>query len=67
MVSDPFGSDHLPMVMALESAVSAVPKPTCRINTREVSWSAFQERLEVELPRLYEVIGCRHPYGGCVR
>ena len=45
------------MVLALESAVSAVPNPTCRINTREVSWSVSHERLEVELPRLYESPG----------
>ena len=57
MVSDPFDSDHLPVVLVLESAVSAVPKPTCRINTREVFWSVFHERLEVELPRLYKSLG----------
>ena len=54
MVADPFGSDHLPVVLELESAVFAVPKPTCRINTREVSWARFHEHLEVELPSLYE-------------
>ena len=39
VVSDPFGSNHLPVVMALEMAVSAVSKPTCRIIIREVSWA----------------------------
>ena len=48
MVSDPFGSDHLPVVLALESVVSAVPKPTSRVNTRELYWSAFHERLEAD-------------------
>ena len=61
MVSDPFGSYNLPVVLALESTVSAVPKPTCRNNTREVSWSALHKRLEVELPRLYESLDAGIP------
>ena len=57
VVSDPCGSDHLPVVLTLGSAVSAVPRPSCRINTREVSWSAFHERLDAELPRLRGSLG----------
>ena len=54
MVVDPFGSVHLPVMLELQSAVSTVPKPTCRINTKEVSWTRFHECLEVELLRLCE-------------
>ena len=54
MVARPFGSDHRSVVLELELTVSAVPKPTCCINTKEVSWAEFQERLEVELPCLCE-------------
>ena len=61
MVAAPFGSDHFPMVLKFESAVSAVPKPTCRIDTREVSWARFHEPLEVELPSLCESLKSRVP------
>ena len=54
MVADPFGSDHLPVVLELASAISTVPRPSCRINIREVHWTKFHERIEGELPRLHE-------------
>ena len=54
VVADPFGSDHLPLVLELASAVTAVPKPSCRINIKEVQWTEFHERIEGELPRLNE-------------
>ena len=52
VIADPFGSDHLPVVLELETAVSAASRPTCRINTEDVSWARFHGHLEADLPRL---------------
>ena len=52
VIDDPFGSDHLPVVLELVSAVSAVSRRTNRINTGDVSWARFHEHLEADLPRL---------------
>ena len=52
VIDDPFGSDHLPVVLELETAVSAMSRPTCRINTGDMTWARFHELLEADLPRL---------------
>ena len=54
VISDPFGSDHLPVVLELSSSIAAVPRLSCRINIREVQWSKFHQEVEGRLPRLYE-------------
>ena len=45
VIDDPYGSDHLPVVLALETGVSAEPRPTSRINIGDVTWSRFHELL----------------------
>ena len=57
VIADPFGSDHLPVVLELETAVSSVLKPTRRINTGDVSWARFHEYLEADLPKLRGSLG----------
>ena len=54
VISDPFGSDHLHVVLEWCSSDAAIPRLSCRINIREVQWSKFHEEVEGRLPRLYE-------------
>ena len=61
VIADPFGSDHPPVVLELETAVSAVPKPARRINTGDVSWAGFHKYLEADLPRLRGSLGSGVP------
>ena len=55
VVVDPLGSEHLPVLLELAAYVSAVPRPSC-ITIMDACWSEFHERIEGELPRLYEVL-----------
>ena len=52
VIDDPFGSNHLPVVLELETVVSAASRPTSRINTGDVAWPRFHELLKADLPRL---------------
>ena len=56
VIEDPFGSDHLPVVLELSSSIAAVPRISCRINVGEVQLPKFREGVDVWLPRLSEAL-----------
>ena len=56
VIADPFGSDHLPVVLELSSSIAAISRLSCRINVGEVQWPKFREEPDVWLPRLSEAL-----------